>query len=245
MSFNDALTLILATFALLISLLTFIYTVAKRASIHMLIGQNIRLKYTWDYKLYVVADFAFFNQGAQPGAIVEILGTIKKDNASENFDFRWTTFEETKNIAPPGKPTKLWTSSTDNVHTIIIPGRTGGTGGIMQQIRLLSYKPCKLGSGLDNKNYTLELRALVGPGLTKWCVVSVNLKISPYQANYLEHSCVEDKSTGIAKDTLRLERKTPSKRNRLPRLFDKPAIPDFISTLEASVPFSSPDQGHA
>jgi hypothetical protein len=224
MNVNDVLTLTVATIALLISLLTFVYTVATRASIHMLIGQNIRLKYTWDKRLYVVADFAFFNQGAQPGAIVEISGTLKNINASDVFDFRWLTFEETKNIALPGEPTKLWTSSTDYVHTIIIPGRAGGTGGIMQQIRLLSKKPCTL----DNSTYTLALSALVGPRLTKQCEVTVNLIISPYQASFLENNGVEDKDTGVAKKMLTLKRKTLSKGNLIQRLFGKPVIPDFI-----------------
>ena len=48
-------------------------------------------------------NFTFFNEGATPGAVFELSGTILPVNGGKKVDIKWRSFLEDKNIAAPGE----------------------------------------------------------------------------------------------------------------------------------------------
>jgi hypothetical protein len=224
MSFNDLLSLIIAILVFVIALLTFVYTIFTGPRLHMLIGQEIKLVYTRDKRLSIEADFAFFNGGAQPGALVELSGTISNTNSSKRATLRWERFLETRNIAEPGKATHFFVTAVSPAHPLIVPGRAAGTGGVEMGIRLYTDKLFILESG---ESYILELRGLEGPKLTRWCKASGKLEISQDNVDYLVQYGTMDETDRYQMGLI-LQRNPLSKRSLVSGLLQKPAIPDFI-----------------
>src|SRR5215467_4491152 len=187
MKSNDILTLVLSAFAFVVSLLTFTYTVARGPRLFMLLDQYIYLFYNEDQGLRIIAYFSFFNSGAQPGALVELTGTLSTTDRRKKVELRWVNFQETKNIAQPGAPAVLFRGLTGLAQTIIVPGRAAGEGGIGRDILIATNEPFPLdGGGV----YILDLKGLIGPRLTRWCKVCGNLKIAPTDAEFLAKECV-------------------------------------------------------
>src|SRR6266851_7714362 len=157
MSLNDILSLVIVLLFFVIAMLTFVYTIFTGPHLHLLIGQEIKLVYTRDKRLSIEADFAFFNGGAQPGALVELSGTISNTDGSKRANLRWERFLETRNIAEPGKATHFFVTAVSPAHPTIVPGRAAGTGGVEMGIRLYTEETFVLES---RESYILELRGL-------------------------------------------------------------------------------------
>lgn len=88
MSTSDLLSLsslIVATLAFVVALISLVYTTFMRPRMKMLLGGYMWLFYSYNKKLILQIDLAFFNSGAQPGALVEFSGTLTLPNGSRKF----------------------------------------------------------------------------------------------------------------------------------------------------------------
>src|SRR5437588_430252 len=91
MSGSDILSLVSllgSAFAFFVALLTYVYTVALGPRLKLLFGEQLALHYSSSKQLYIWSNFAFFNEGAKPGAIVELAGTISAGDG-RNQSLRW------------------------------------------------------------------------------------------------------------------------------------------------------------
>ncbi len=241
MSISDIINSIILILGFLIALFTYVYTVAMKPRLSMVVGQEMLLHYTYEKRLIVTTDFVFLNGGAQPGALIDLSGTLSSvDGGSlanrKNVEtpIRWEKFEETQNIADPGKPSRYYTRSAGMVHTLIVPGRAAGAGGIESTIRLFTKGKITI----EDKHYLLELTGLEGSKLARECKASCCLQVQPGHAQYLLEHCVENQS-GTFEKRLSFTREIFSKRTFRSRLLGKPTIVHFISHLEGS---STPTQ---
>jgi hypothetical protein len=226
MSVSDilsAISLVVAALAFVIAFLTFVYTVTMGPRLSMLIGEDIQLLYGSNLELVVVSDFTFFNGGAQPGALVELSGTITTSDGSKKAILRWTGIGESKNIAEPGKGSDIFISLGSLPQTIVVTGR-GVSGAETEKIYLGTSEPFEL----FPTNYVLALKGLVGPKLTRWCKAKANLEISKDDVEFMRNHTVQDASTGVAETSLLLVRKELPKGNLISGLA-RSASPAFAS----------------
>lgn len=228
MSSSDLLSLVslvVSAFAFFVSLLTYVYTVALGPRLEILVGETIELHYTADYKLCMISYFAFFNGGAQSGAIVKVSGRISPTDRSRNATVYWDSFVEDKDIADTESKHagKLWYSTESTAYTLVVTGR--GVGGtVAKRIGFITDEEYTLHPG----KYVLELKGLVGPKLTRWCKAKGNLEISREDVQYLgREECRED-AEGNYQASLLLSRKEFSKRSWISGLF-RLVDPTFIS----------------
>ncbi len=197
------------------------YTVALGPRLKLLFGEELALHYSNDDVLYIWSNFAFFNEGAKPGAIVELAGTISFNNRSEQL--RWDSFVVNKNVREPGEvPLKLF-HNEGQPETIVVTGRGIETKGI----QLSTDKPFVLTKGC----YRLELQGLVGPKLTKWCKVETDLEITSESIDHLRRYGKVN-SEGTYEYSLHMRRQKQPEKNFTSRLF-RPIIPVFEPIIES------------
>ena len=222
MSGSDILSLVsllVSAFAFFVALLTYVYTVALRPRLKLLFGEQLALHCSSSKQLYIWSNFAFFNEGAKPGAIVEFAGIISASDG-RNQSLRWDAFVSNKNIAEPGTaPQKLFVHESQP-ETIVVTGREVETKGI----QLVTDKSFVLTEGC----YRLKLQGLVGPTLTRWCKTEADLVITPKNVEFLHRYSEVDPSTGTYERTLRLRRQKQFKKNFVSELL-RPIIPVFES----------------
>ena len=223
MSSSDILSLVslfFSAFAFVVALLTYVYTVALGPRLKLLFGEELALHYSEDDVLYIWSNFAFFNEGAKPGAIVELVGAILSKNRSEQL--RWDSFVVNKNSRGPGEvPLKLF-HNEGRPETVVVTGRGIETKGI----QLSTDKPFELTKGC----YRLELQGLVGPKLTKWCKVEADLDITSEGIDFLSRYGKVKK--GTFGHSLHMRRKKQPKQNFTSRLL-RPLIPIFEPVSES------------
>jgi hypothetical protein len=214
MSVGDVIslcTLIVTVLGFVIAFFTYALTVARNPHLSMVIGPKIHLHYTQSKKLIMTTDYIFLNGGAQPGVLIELLGTISPiDGKSVNL--RWDRLEETRNIATPGAKAAYATHSTGWVHPLFIPGRAAGSSGPASTIRLYADAP----STLKGENYRLELTGVEGSTLANECKVVCCLQLKQSDADFLSNHCTEE--AGQWKTRLIMMREKVGKENILARL---------------------------
>jgi hypothetical protein len=192
MSINEILALVIAGLAFVFSLISFVYTVLTGPRIKLLFGGEILLAYTAERELYILSGFVFFNQGAQPGAIVELAGTLSRVDSGEKIPLRWADFYENKFVEEKGE---FWYIPQGKPHTLVVSGR--GVGGTeTQSIGLQTRKLAETGL-LQDGHYKLELMGLVGPGLRVWCKARATLYITEGHSSYLAQYCKPGKNGNI------------------------------------------------
>jgi hypothetical protein len=213
MTLNDMFTLFIAGLALLLSLATFVFTIVTGPRLNVLIGDVIMLHYSARFNLFVHSNFTFFNEGAQPGALVELSGTILTADKRRSEDLRWIGFEKNEYIEEPGKAYRLFTKPLVMPQTIIVSGRAAGGGGAETMgICLVTLKPFELPVKADKdevESYRLKLRGLIGPKLRRWCTTEVILQISSDYAQFLRDECMASES-GPYEHSLILRRQNDS-----------------------------------
>ena len=174
---------------MLIALFTFSYSVASKSRIRMGIGAEIAIHYDNSGVLIVKADFVFWNERAQPGAIIEISGTIcpGESNGAE-LALYWRTFEKTDVSRGDNGKSIWWSHSVGPVYPLIVPGRAAGTSSTVQSIRLYARQPGALGTG----QYRVIFRATTDDPKNPGCSYCLDLSISEKHAKQLA-DCQEDK----------------------------------------------------
>jgi hypothetical protein len=226
MTINDILTLFLAGLAFLLSLVTFIFTIFTGPRLNILLGDVIMLHYSAEFHLFVHSSFTFFNGGAQPGALVQLSGTLfatdkNKVDKNKKEELRWIGFEKTAYVGEPGKTHQLLIEPLTMPQTVIVPGRaSGGSGAETIGICLVTLKAFELPIGTDEdavESYQLRLRGLIGPKLRRWCTTEVTLQISSYYAQFLHNECVAIAS-GPHKHSLILRRQDAVRKSLWARL---------------------------
>jgi hypothetical protein len=200
MSAGDTIALVVAVLTgagLIVAQFTYYHAVASRARVEMTVGQEIVLHYTHDFRLYVRADLAFLNKGAQPAALVQVSGRLyKQDGTIPEVHLQWRTFETTTNTPEHG-----WDSrSTETVYTLVIPGRQAGPASLTRRIRLIAPRHDQQADPpLLRGELRLELTALMDYGRSPTCARECSLKISPDHALALNTVCVEDEKARYEK----------------------------------------------
>jgi len=126
MSVGDVIALVSLAF----TLLTYVYSIALWPRLKMLIDEDVWLSYFVDRHgehLCLKSYFTFFNSGAQPGAIANLLGTLSVVDGSGTAirgDLRWNWFFEEDGVA-----------SNIGAHTFVVAGRgSGGTKAIQMNL---------------------------------------------------------------------------------------------------------------
>jgi hypothetical protein len=166
---------VIALLSLVFALLTYVYSIALWPRLRMLIDEDVWLSYFIDRHgehLCLKSYFTFFNSGAQPGAIANVLGTLSLVDGSGkamSWDLRWNWFFEEDGV-----------EANVGAHTFVVAGR--GSGGTkLIHMNLLTDHPCTIVPG----KYVLELRGLVGPGLSRWTRMRAQFEIVEKEANRL------------------------------------------------------------
>lgn len=222
MSSSDTLSLVSLFFSALaffVALLTYTYTVALGPRLKLLFGERLTLHYSRNNRLCIWSNFAFFNEGAKSGAIVELAGTISASNGGDQ-SLRWDSFQSNQNVAEPGRaPQKLFVNE-GQPETIVVTGREVETQGI----QLSTDKSFILTEG----RYRLKLQGLVGPELTRWCETEADLVITSENVQFLHKYSEVDPQTGTFERALHLIRLKQPKKNFASRPL-RPIIPVFAS----------------
>jgi hypothetical protein len=225
MSTSDLLSLsslIVATLAFVIALLSLIYTTFMRPRMKMLLGGYMWLFYSYNKKLILQLDLAFFNSGAQPGALVEFSGALTLPDGSRK-PLHSIGFGEGKGGA-------------ENLpQTIIVSGRGAG-GAETKSIFFITNDPLELQH--PGKHF-LDLQALIGPRLTQWCTVSAILDMVQEPGikddlSFLDHY-TREKENQQAAFALQMQRETLSRRSWAMGFFRQP-IPTFRSVNQLPLP---------
>jgi hypothetical protein len=196
MSVGDIIALVVAIVTaagVMVALLTFLYSLVTKPSLHVSLGQEITMFYTFYKDLVVCSDFACLNQGAKPGALTQLSACLSSHNSNHKVkSFLWRTFEETLFEGGPGRQTKPWTRSTGIARTLIIPGRMSGNSGVTHGVRLYEVtSPAK--DPLPPDTYYLTLSALEGSEHPKEYKSIYELVIPANALNDLNAYCCEDK----------------------------------------------------
>mgnify|MGYP001279908665 CR=1 FL=1 len=193
MSVGDVVALVSLAF----TLLTYLYSIALWPRLKMLIDEDLWLSYFVDRHgehLCLKSYFTFFNSGAQPGAIANILGTLSLIDGgvlARTWDLRWNWFFEEDGVA-----------TNQGAHTFVVAGRgSGGTRSI--QMNLLTDHQCAIVAG----TYLLELRGLIGPGLTKWTILRVRFEIGEKEATLLTSEAYRGSEDQASDETFLLTRR--------------------------------------
>lgn len=233
MSLNDILTLVISGLALVFSLVSFVYTVLMGPRLRILIGEKISLSHArpaLHHALNVNASFTFFNEGATPGVIFELSGTISSGSGGKAGDLIWRAFLESRNMAQPGEMVRYRNINLGEPGPIIVTGRA--VGGV--ETKLISMQTTEQFE-LSQGDYKLVFRGLTGPKRGMRCKETVILKITEQDAALLlskEYSA--DPVTGEIPHSLTLTRQKPSGRNVTSRFLR--SAPVFVSQL---VPISN------
>lgn len=222
MSISDSITLLVLVLGFLITLFTYVSTIALKPRLAMIVGLKMLLHYTHNNRLMVTMDFVFLNAGAQPGVLIDLSGKLKSDDGTISTEIRWEKFEETTNIAPPGTPSKFYRRSGDLVHLLILPGRATESGGVLSTIRLFTDMPFTL----QDTQYLLEVTGLEGSTLRRK-KMSCSLQLQSGAAAYLQRYCTENEK-GEYNNRLSFTREISSQKTGW-RLLRKPPAIQFIS----------------
>jgi hypothetical protein len=201
-------TLIVTVLGFMIAFFTYAFTVARNPRLSMVINPKIHLHYTEDNRLILTTDYIFLNGGAQPGVLIELLGTISPIDG-QSVNLRWEKFEETENTAKPGNASQYETHSSGWVHPLFVPGRSAGSSGQASTIRLYADAP----SALKGANYQLELTGVEGSKLANECKVVCCLHLEQSDTDFLSHYCTED--NGVWENRLIMMREKVGKENTL------------------------------
>jgi hypothetical protein len=192
MSVGDTIALIgalITVVGLILAQRTYSNAVSSRAIVDMKVGEELALHYSPDHRLYLRADFAFLNRGAQPAALVRIGAVLLTgDKDVPEVHLRWRTFEDTTNSVDRG-----WvTGSTGTVRALVIPGRAAGASSITERIRLVAY-PRDPGARLPllGPDARLTFTAHVDYAQIPSCTYPCRLHISPSHATALNTRCKE------------------------------------------------------
>lgn len=182
-------TAVITGIGVLIALFTFSYSVASKPRIRMSIGDEIAMHYDNSGVLIVKADFVFWNERAQPGAISDISGTICPHESNDaELALYWRTFEKTDVFRGDNGKSIWWSHSVGPVYPLIVPGRAAGTSSVVESIRLYAKKPMALGAG----QYRVILRAITDAPKNPNRSYCFDLSISEKHAEQLVN-CQEDK----------------------------------------------------
>jgi hypothetical protein len=165
-----------------VALFTNVLTVASNPRLSVVMGQRMHMHYTHHKKRYIVtADYVFLNGGAQPGALIDLSATISLADGVRLTPIAWERFEETNNVPVKG----LYTGSSDLVRPLIVPGRTGGSGGVEKTIRLYSAKDHSFVLNEDAGEYRLKLTGVEGLQLVGEYAVVCRMHLKEHHATYL------------------------------------------------------------
>jgi hypothetical protein len=138
MSTSDMISfasLVFSGLAFFVAMLTFVYSVATGPRLRMLIGGDLWLFYSSDNKLVIETDCAFFNSGAQPGALLEFSGTLTSSDGSK-VPLHCTGLGGGRGVA-------AWHTPAGSPQPLIIPGR-GVSGAETQRLFLITNVPFEL-----------------------------------------------------------------------------------------------------
>jgi hypothetical protein len=179
---NSILTLTIAVLGLVVALFTYVLTVASNPRLSVVMGQRMHMHYTANKaRLIVTTDYVFLNGGAQPGALIDLSGIILLADGGKQFPIAWERFEESKNVSGQG----LQMGSSDLVRPLIVPGRTGGSGGVEKTIRLYTPKDHPFELKKDAGEYSLKLTGVEGSKLARRYTVICRLHVKEHHARYL------------------------------------------------------------
>ncbi len=214
----------------------------------MLIGEKILLWHArpdLNRALNLWINFTFFNEGATPGAVFELSGTILPVNGGKKVDIKWRSFLEDKNIAAPGEMVRYRIINLGEPSPITITSRA--VGGV--ETRFISMQTTEQ-IELSKGDYKLVFRGLIGPKLAMRCKETLILKITEQDAalllskEYMAHS-----KTGDIPRFLTFIRQKPLRRNLISRLLgsnqkfvSEPVLMPNISPITEINP-SEPQQG--
>lgn len=188
---------LIALGSLVFALLTYVYSIALWPRLKILIDEDLWLYYFVDHRgehLCLKSYFTFFNGGAQPGAIANLLGSltlVDDSGANKTWDLRWNWFFQEDGV-----------DADRPAHTFVVAGRgSGGTRSI--NMNLLTDHQCRIAPG----KYSLELRGLVGPGLRKWAILRVGFQILEKEANLINNGAYIASEKQDAEDYFLLTRR--------------------------------------
>jgi hypothetical protein len=177
----------------------------------MLIGEKNSLSHArpaLHHALNVNASFTFINEGATPGVILELSGSISSGSGGRSGDLKWRAFLESRNMAQPGEMVRYRNINLGEPSPIIVTSRA--VGGVETKfISMQTTEQFELSKG----DYKLVFRGLTGPKLAMRCKETVILKITEQDATLLlskEYSA--DPVTGEIPHSLTFTRqKTPGR----------------------------------
>ena len=108
--------------------------VAGRANLHVGVGDVLRVHFVESFRLVITLDLIVINQGAQAGALTDVLGELRNAQGKATCKLRWERFERTQLTGGHGQKQPV-TGSVDVVSTLMVPGRSTGEG-ITRRVRL-------------------------------------------------------------------------------------------------------------
>jgi hypothetical protein len=174
----------------LIGLFTFSYSVASKSRIKMSIGAEIGMHYDNSGRLILKADFVFWNERAQPGAIIEISGNIDpQEPKSPQLALYWRTLEKTDVSRGDNGQSIWWSHSVGPVYPLVVPGRAAGTSSLATGVRLYGKSPGDLGTGQNR----VSLKAIVDDPKHPDRPYSFDVIIKPEHYSRFESDCREGK----------------------------------------------------
>jgi hypothetical protein len=175
----------------LIALFTFSYSVASKSRIKMSIGPEIGLHYDHSGRLILKADFVFWNERAQPGAIMEISGNIDPlEPGPPELGLYWRTIEKTDVSRGNNGQTIWWSHSAGSIYPLVVPGRAAGTSSLVTGVRLYGKSSGDLHVGQSR----VSLKAIVDDPKHPDRPYSFDLIIKPEHYSKFTRDCREDES---------------------------------------------------
>ena len=214
MSVSDASAIAVAALTavgVILALLTFRRSLDSPPALELSVGQEIILHYTSESRLILTADFAFINKGALPGLVTEVSADLYKPGLKEVLitSLRWRTFEDstTYRDGTDGR-TRWWTRSGGPVHTLIVPGRAGGSSGATSKIRLYQDGPITDSEVLlAEAVYPVTFSVREGSSREEVDEYKCELSVSGEHAKDFSAMCTEDAKNGTWKHRLILRRR--------------------------------------
>jgi len=214
MSVSDASAIavaVLTAAGVILALLTFRRSLDSPPELELSVGQEIILHYTSSSRLILTADFAFINKGALPGLVTEVSADLYEPGPKKILitSLRWRTFEDSTSYrdGTDGR-TRWWTRSGGPVHTLIVPGRAGGSSGATSKIRL--YQDRLIAGSevlLAEAVYPVTFSVREGSSREKVDEYKCELSVSDEHAKGFRAMCTEDADNGTWEHRLILRRR--------------------------------------
>jgi hypothetical protein len=215
MSVSDASAIavaVLTAAGVILALLTFRRSLDSPPKLKLSVGQEIILHYTSESRLILTADFAFINKGALPGLVTEVSADLYGPGPKKVLitSLRWRTFEDSTSYrdGTDGR-TRWWTRSGGPVHTLIVPGRAGGSSGATSKIRLYQDRPVTGSEVLlaEAAVYPVTFSVREGSSREKVDEYKCELSVSDVHAKKFSAMCTEDAEDGTWEHRLILRRR--------------------------------------